>query len=113
MRACCTARSPGWSESQSLIEKAGDEAAESEPRRGKRGVESSDLTWPSSREAAQSTSVEGMERLVESGGCGRGEGVSVRVNKQTNKQIIDLQEILSGPLTALYVHTLWPRTSSQ
>ena len=37
---------------------AGDEAAESEARRGKRGVESFDLTWPSSWEAAQSTSVE-------------------------------------------------------
>ena len=32
-------------------------------------------------------------------------GVRVRVNQQTNKQIIDLQEILSGPLTAFYVHT--------
>ena len=37
---------------------AGDEAAEAEARRGKRGVESFDLTWPSSWEAAQSTSVE-------------------------------------------------------
>ena len=31
-------------------------------------------------------------------------------NKQTNKRIIDLQEILSRPLTACYVHTLLPWT---
>ena len=35
------------------------------------------------------------------------------VNKLTNKQFIDLQEILSGPLTACYVRTFRPWTSSQ